>query len=74
MKMNKATFSSSIIAHCRAYHAMHDNPKIFDDFLVIEETPIPKEIEEQIISYITLLGAKNTYAVRSSATAEDVCT
>ncbi|MEQ8174612.1 MAG: SAM-dependent methyltransferase [Syntrophomonadaceae bacterium] len=33
MKVNKATFSASIIAHCRAYHALHDDPKIFDDFL-----------------------------------------
>ncbi|MEN6392091.1 MAG: class I SAM-dependent methyltransferase [Syntrophomonas sp.] len=33
MKVNKATFSASIIAHCRAYHALHDEAKIFDDFL-----------------------------------------
>ena len=33
MKVNRATFSASIIAHCRAYHAVHDDPKIFDDFL-----------------------------------------
>ena len=39
---------------------------------VIAETAIPKEIEEQIASYITLLGEKNAYAVRSSATAEDL--
>lgn len=30
---NKTSFSASIIAWCRAYHAMHDDPKIFDDFL-----------------------------------------
>ncbi len=41
---------------------------------VIEETAIPKEIEEQITSFITLLGEKNAYAVRSSATAEDLPT
>lgn len=33
MKMNKASFSALIIAHCRAYHAVHDDQKIFDDFL-----------------------------------------
>ncbi len=33
MKINKASFSALIIAHCRAYHAAHDDPKIFDDFL-----------------------------------------
>ncbi|MEN6327930.1 MAG: phosphoenolpyruvate synthase, partial [Syntrophomonas sp.] len=42
--------------------------------MVIEETAIPKEIKEQIASYITLLGEKNAYAVRSSATAEDLPT
>jgi len=39
---------------------------------VIEETAIPQEIEEQIASHITLLGDMNAYAVRSSATAEDL--
>jgi pyruvate,water dikinase len=39
---------------------------------VIEEIAIAKEIEEQIASYITLLGENNAYAVRSSATAEDL--
>lgn len=42
--------------------------------LVIEETAIPQEIQEQITSYITLLGDKNAYAVRSSSTAEDLPT
>jgi phosphoenolpyruvate synthase (EC 2.7.9.2) len=41
---------------------------------VIEETAIAKEIEAQITSYITLLGENNAYAVRSSATAEDLPT
>ncbi len=41
---------------------------------VIEETVIPKEIEEQIAACITLLGEKDAYAVRSSATAEDLVT
>ncbi|HEX3011836.1 MAG TPA: phosphoenolpyruvate synthase [Syntrophomonadaceae bacterium] len=39
---------------------------------VIEETAIAKEIEEQITSYIKLLGEKYAYAVRSSATTEDL--
>jgi len=33
MKQNNASFSASIIAWCRAYHAVNDDPKIFDDFL-----------------------------------------
>jgi len=33
MKKNKTSYSASIITYCRAYHAAHDEPKIFDDFL-----------------------------------------
>lgn len=40
--------------------------------VVIEKAAIPKEIEEQISQYVTSLGEKNAYAVRSSATAEDL--
>ncbi len=39
---------------------------------VIEKATINKEIKEQISQYVTLLGEKNAYAVRSSATAEDL--
>jgi methyltransferase (TIGR00027 family) len=33
MKKNKTSYSASIITYCRAYHAAHDELKIFDDFL-----------------------------------------
>lgn len=33
MMKNKASYSASIITYCRAYHAIHDDIKIFDDFL-----------------------------------------
>ena len=39
---------------------------------IIEETAISKEIEEEIIGYIAKLGKDHAYAVRSSATAEDL--
>lgn len=39
---------------------------------IIEETEISKEIEEEIIGYIAKLGKDHAYAVRSSATAEDL--
>ncbi len=39
---------------------------------VIEEIKIPKDIEEEIIGYLLKIGYKNAYAVRSSATAEDL--
>ena len=41
---------------------------------VIEETAIPEEINEEIIRYLSMLGEKSAYAVRSSATAEDLPT
>lgn len=39
---------------------------------VIEGTVIAKEIEEEITHYLSKLGEENAYAVRSSATAEDL--
>src|SRR5256884_1769220 len=41
---------------------------------VIEGTVIAKEIDEAVTHFITKLGDKNAYAVRSSATAEDLPT
>src|SRR5947209_17118008 len=41
---------------------------------VIEGTVIAKEIDEEVTHFITKLGDKNAYAVRSSATAEDLPT
>jgi phosphoenolpyruvate synthase/pyruvate phosphate dikinase len=41
---------------------------------VIEETVIAKEIDEAVTQFLTKLGDNNAYAVRSSATAEDLPT
>ena len=41
---------------------------------VIEEIAIPKDIDEEITRHLEQLGEKNAYAVRSSATAEDLPT
>ena len=41
---------------------------------VIEGITIPKEIDEEITGYLSKLGEKDAYAVRSSATAEDLPT
>ena len=40
----------------------------------IEETPIPKSIDNEITRHLEELGERNAYAVRSSATAEDLPT
>jgi len=39
---------------------------------VIEASEIAKEIESEIVRHLDALGAENAYAVRSSATAEDL--
>jgi rifampicin phosphotransferase len=39
---------------------------------IIERIAIPKNIEEKIVACITRLGEENAYAVRSSATLEDL--
>jgi len=41
---------------------------------VIEEIAIPKGIDNEITQYLEQLGERNAYAVRSSATAEDLPT
>jgi len=39
---------------------------------IIEEIAIPQDINEEIICFLSKSGEKNAYAVRSSATAEDL--
>ncbi|WP_367568180.1 phosphoenolpyruvate synthase [Lacrimispora sp.] len=39
---------------------------------IIESVGIPKDIENEVIRYLWKFGEKNAYAVRSSATAEDL--
>ncbi len=39
MKENQASFSAMMTAYIRAYHSMHDTPKIFDDFLAYRLIP-----------------------------------
>lgn len=41
---------------------------------VIESIPIPQDIAEEIAGYLTRFGEKEAFAVRSSATAEDLPT
>jgi len=42
--------------------------------VAIERIPIPKDIAEEIADYLAKFGEKEAYAVRSSATAEDLPT
>ena len=36
MKENQASFTALSVAYLRAYHSMHDAPKIFDDFFAYD--------------------------------------
>jgi O-methyltransferase involved in polyketide biosynthesis len=36
MDQNKVSYTALLTAYARAYHATHDSPKIFDDFLANE--------------------------------------
>ncbi len=42
MKNNQASLTAMMVAYMRAYHAMHDIPKIFDDFLAYDLIPEEK--------------------------------
>ena len=51
MKEDQASFTAMLVAYMRAYHAMHDNPKIFDDFLAYRLIPEDKRaLIEQYLS------------------------
>ncbi|HLG61064.1 MAG TPA: phosphoenolpyruvate synthase [Ktedonosporobacter sp.] len=41
---------------------------------IIEEVAIPQDIHEEIVRFLSVFGEKHAYAVRSSATAEDLPT
>jgi methyltransferase (TIGR00027 family) len=51
MKENEASFTAMMTAYMRAYHAMHDTPKIFDDSLAYHL--IPEEKLALIEQYLT---------------------
>ena len=51
MKENQASFTAMMVAYMRAYHAMHETPKIFDDFLAY--CLIPEDKRKQIEQYLT---------------------
>ena len=42
--------------------------------MIIESAPIPEDTSEEIVSYLTKFGEKDAFAVRSSATTEDLPT
>ena len=58
MKDNQASFTAMKIAYMRAYHAIHSNPKIFDDFLACDLVPEEKRaLIEQHLNCDNLMQA-----------------
>ena len=55
MKVDKESRMAWIAAYCRAYHAVHDDPKIFDDFLAIK---LLTEKERKTFEWQIYFGAK----------------
>ena len=53
MKENQASFTAMMVAYMRAYHSMHETPKIFDDFLAYDLIPEEKRalIEQYLIEH-----------------------
>jgi methyltransferase (TIGR00027 family) len=45
MKENDTSFTALMTAYMRAYHSMHDTPKIFDDFLAYSLVPEEKRAQ-----------------------------
>src|ERR1035437_1262182 len=58
MKENQASFTAMSVAYMRAYHSMHDTPKIFDDFLAYDLIPEEKRalIEQHLIEQNVTCG------------------
>ena len=69
MKENTVTFPASIIAWCRAYHAVHDDPKIFDDFLADH---LLTEEQRKYFDKITYRSIKVTHYLGSQKTVPSI--
>ncbi len=54
MKEKQASLTAMLVAYLRAYHSMHDTPKIYDDFLAYDLIPQEKRvlIEQHLIVLI----------------------
>jgi len=66
MKENQASFTALMVAYMRAYHAIHNNPKIFDDFLAYDLIPEEKRaLIEQHFTGTTQLNSSEGTASRS---------
>lgn len=69
MNENQASFTAMMIAYMRAYHAMNDTDKIFDDFLAYDLIPEEKRILiEQHLNCDNLMQTTNSPLSRARYT------
>ncbi len=71
MKEKKASFTATLMAYYRAYHAMHETPKIFDDFLAhrLVKEEERASIENQIAESLKLFDSARAASCLDRATA-----
>jgi len=76
MKDNQASFTAMMVAYMRAYHAMHDTPKIFDDFLAYNLIPEEKRaiIEQHLVEYYLNLNKELNDSKHTTSLSDQITT
>ncbi len=76
MKDNQASFTAMMVAYMRAYHSMHDNSKIFDDFLAYNLIPEEKRtiIEQHLVEYYLNLNKELNDSKHTTSLSDQITT
>jgi methyltransferase (TIGR00027 family) len=76
MKDNQASFTAMMVAYMRAYHAMYDTPKIFDDFLAYDLIPDEKRaiIEQHLVEYYLNSNEELTDSKHATSLSDQITT
>lgn len=71
MDVNRASITALITAYCRAYHATHDSPKIFDDFLADQMFTAEEHIafDQNLAGLLKVINPERAAAQPDQATA-----
>src|SRR5271157_3442567 len=76
MKENQASFTALSVAYMRAYHAIYDTQKIFDDFLAYDLIPEEKRalIEQHLIKQNVILDQQLNHSEYAALRADQTIT
>ena len=76
MKENQASFTALSVAYMRAYHTMHEIPKIFDDFLAYDLIPEEKRalIEQHLIEQNVTLNQQLNHSEYAASHSDQTIT